>query len=302
MQKGIVIKNGLRGVDFTNFRIGGVCNSFLKVLDEEALLAVLEDCQSKNQNWRVVGFGSNLLVADAGLNETVLQLSGTFGECHEIDTGRFEVGAGVSLMRLSQRLTEAGFSGLEFAAGIPGSVGGAVVMNAGAHGSDMSQVVKSVRVLTGTGAMKVIPVSDLNYSYRHSILVDSDCTDLDLNRRLIVLSAIIQLRPGDASDFLRVRSECLAYRKATQPLTEPSAGSVFTNPLGGFSAGYMIEACGLKGKVCGGAHISMKHANWIVNHSRKARAEDVRCLMKQCEEEVEKKFGIILNREVKYWS
>jgi UDP-N-acetylmuramate dehydrogenase len=273
----------------------------MQIFDTETLAEVISGLQGRGENWRVLGAGSNVLIDDPGIDEWIIQMRGTFEQSRELSAGCWEVGAGVGLMRLSQRMTEMGYSGLEFAAGIPGTVGGGIVMNAGAHGRELSSIVHSVTALTGSGELRVFSRNELSFSYRHSVFSNADSVNVDSHRRLIVLSAILNLAAGDVNELLRVRRECLAYRKLTQPLTEPSAGSVFTNPSSELSAGRLIEESGLKGRVIGGAEISSKHANWIVNRSKTATAKDVRALIQLCQEEVEKKFGIRITPEIRLW-
>jgi UDP-N-acetylmuramate dehydrogenase len=302
MNHNVKIRSDISGRSLTHFKIGGPCPRVAHIFDIETLAGFVASLQRRGEAWRVLGAGSNVLIDDPGVGEWIIQLRGQFEESRELAAGCWEVGAGVGLMRLSQRLTEMGYSGLEFAAGIPGTVGGGIVMNAGAHGKELGPIVHSVKALTGNGEIKVLSTEELSFSYRHSVFSPSDSVDLDSNRRLIVLSAILNLTAGDSNELIRTRWECLAYRKRTQPLTEPSAGSIFTNPSSELSAGRLIEECGLKGRVIGGAVISLKHANWIVNQSRSATASDVRALIQLCQEEVEKKFSIRIAPEIRLWS
>lgn len=297
----IMMRSNLSGKSLTHFKIGGPCARVVQIYDVETLAEFLNDLHRRGEAWRILGAGSNLLIDDSGIDDWIIQLRGTFEQSRELSAGCWEVGAGVGLMRLSQRMTETGYSGLEFAAGIPGTIGGGIVMNAGAHGREMSSIVHSVTALTGSGELRVFSCDELLFSYRHSLFSSSDSITLDSHRRLIVLSAILNLVPGDVHELLKVRGECLAYRKRTQPLTEPSAGSIFTNPSVELSAGRLIEECGLKGRVIGGAEVSSKHANWIVNRSKGATASDVRALIRICQEEVEKKFGIGMRTEIRLW-
>jgi UDP-N-acetylmuramate dehydrogenase len=297
----ILVRSNISGKSLTHFKIGGTCARVVQISDIETLAEFLDSLQRRGETWRIIGAGSNLLIDDPGVDECIIQLHGTFEHSRELSPGYWEVGAGVGLMRLSRRLTEMGYSGLEFAAGIPGTMGGGIVMNAGAHGKELSSIVQSVKALTGNGELKVFSRDELSFSYRHSIFSGSDSVNLESNRRLIVLSAILKLTVGESDELMKVRGECLAYRKLTQPLTEPSAGSIFTNPSGELSAGRLIEECGLKGRVIGGAEISSKHANWIVNRSRSATASDVRALIQLCQEEVEKKFSMRIRPEIRIW-
>jgi UDP-N-acetylmuramate dehydrogenase len=295
------MRSDLSGRSLTHFKIGGPCARVVQIFDIETLAEFISGLQGRGEAWRMLGAGSNLLINDLGVGEWIIQLRGAFEQSQELSAGCWEVGAGVGVMRLSQRMTEMGYSGLEFAAGIPGTVGGSIVMNAGAHGREFSTIVHSVKALTGSGELKVFSNDELSFSYRHSVFSCSDSVNLDSNRRLIVLSAILNLTEGNVNELTRARGEYLAYRKLTQPLTEPSAGSIFTNPSNELSVGRLIEECGLKGRVIGGAEISSKHANWIVNRSKNAMASDVRALIQLCQEEVEKKFGIKITPEIRLW-
>lgn len=301
MNPRILIRSNLSGKSLTHFKIGGPCVRVAQISDLETLAEFLDRLRGRGEPWRILGAGSNLLIDDTGIGESIIQLRGTFEQTRELSPGCWEVGAGVGLVRLSQRLTEMGYSGLEFAAGIPGTIGGGIVMNAGAHGKELSSVVHSVKALTGSGELKVFSRDELAFSYRHSIFSGSDSLSLDAERRLIVLSAILNLTKGSVGELMKARGECLAYRKLTQPLTEPSAGSIFTNPSSELSAGRLIEECGLKGRIIGGAEISSKHANWIVNRSREATASDVRALIQLCQDEVENKFSIRISPEIRFW-
>ena len=301
MSDKIRIRSDLYGKQLTHFKIGGPCARVMQISDSETLTEIIGTLQHRGEAWRVLGAGSNLLIDDKGVSEWILQLRGEFEQSRELSPGCWEVGAGVGLMRLSQRLTELGYSGLEFAAGIPGTIGGGVVMNAGAHGKELGAIIHSVTALTGGGEVKVFSRDDLTFSYRHSVFSSSDSLTLDSGRRLIVLSAIIQLDAGDVDELLQARAECLAYRKQTQPLTDPSAGSIFTNPSSEISAGRLIEECGLKGRKIGGAEVSQKHANWIINRSKTASSQDVRALIELCQEVVEKKLGVRITPEIRTW-
>ncbi len=195
------------------------------------------------------------------------------------------------LMSLSRSLSTEGFSGLEFASGIPASFGGACIMNAGAHGGEMANVLTDVVVMNSFGEIEEIPVKDLKVEYRHLGIVSGD----------VVIGGKISLVKGDAKIISQKRNDLLAYRKATQPLTLPSSGSVFRNPSKDLAAGKVLEEIGMKGTKEGDVEISQLHANWIVNPKKCGLARDVRKLVSRCQKEVLEKKGINLEPEIKFW-
>jgi UDP-N-acetylmuramate dehydrogenase len=194
-------------------------------------------------------------------------------------------------MTVSRDLSQQGLSGLEFAGGIPATFGGAIFMNAGAHGHEISEVVTEVELLMSGGERNVLSNRDLNWKYRKS----------NLPKDSIVLSTKIKLVLSDSEQTFKHRAECLNYRKQTQPLTLPSAGSVFKNPSSTLSAGKLIEELGLKGYRIGEAEISSLHANWIVNPRKKASFNDVHSLIKLCQNEAKKQRDIELELEQIIW-
>ena len=230
-----------------------------------------------------MGRGSNLLVRDGGFEGLVIQVASHLAEIQVRARTAF-ADAGASFTRLGRVLTRNQRPGFEFAIGIPGSVGGAVRMNAGAFGSDVSRVLKSVRIVDTEGRLAVLRRQDLVFRYRWS----------SLPRGAIVLSAIFNCPPGEMDE--RRLKETLS-RKETQPLSDRTFGSTFKNPPGGFAA-QMIEACGLKGETRGGVMISKKHANFVVNFGENTRANDVEDLIRYVAETVENQFGVRLKPEV----
>lgn len=232
----------------------------------------------------LIGRGSNLLLPDEGLPGITLVTT----ELKRIHWGDFtvRVEAGYSLARLAQEAGERGWSGLEFARGIPGSVGGAVIMNAGAHGGEMASQIMSVTVLEMNGSLKKLDREQLDFAYR-------SCS---LRGRAWVIEVQLTFSQGNRAQILNSMKENLAKRAANQPLEKPNAGSVFRNPPGD-SAGRLIEAAGWKGKSLGGAQVSEKHANFIVN-TGEAKSKDILALIEAIVSDVRRKYGITLQTEV----
>jgi UDP-N-acetylmuramate dehydrogenase len=255
------------------------------------LQAVQKLLATEKQQTRVLGFGSNVLVADQGIRGWVVRLGQSFRSVERLEGDRFIIGGGASLMSVARKISGDGFSGLEFAAGIPASLGGAVFMNAGAHGAEIAERLERVSVVMSDGSFRVFERDELPWKYRHS----------GLPREATVISAELTLPSGDKERIARACSDNLAHRKNTQPLSLPSAGSVFKNPSPELSAGKLLEDAGLKGVSVGGAMISSLHANWIVNPDRRASASDVLALISLCQERVSERSGIDLEPEVRLW-
>lgn len=243
-------------------------------------------CQEKGIPIRLFGRGSNVLFPDEGLNGITVISTGLAQSAW--DSERVRVGAGYSLARLSQEAADRGLTGLEFARGIPGTVGGAIVMNAGAHGGSIQDILEEVKILRPQGQLERLTRDDIQFGYRECSLRD----------QALVLEGIFGLKPGDPDVIFETMSENLAKRKAAQPLELPNAGSVFRNPPGD-SAGRLIEEAGWKGKRFGGAQVSLKHANFIVNLGN-ATAQEVLTLIREIQKDVQKKFGVELKTEVRY--
>ncbi len=277
--------------NYTSFHIGGPAEALVQVQSLEELGKLLQIFQESEVSWRVIGRGTNLLIGDEGFPGVVLVLSGALEVLaikKKEDMILLDAGAGHSLTKLSAICGASGFSGLEFAMGIPGSVGGAVVMNAGAWGQSMADVLVSVSIMTAKG-IKTFGEQDLKFTYRKWL-------NLPDNDNGVVTSAKIRLVKGDSGDIRRVSCEYREKRKTSQPVGLANAGSIFRNPTGD-SAGRLIEASGLKGKRVGGAEVSVKHANFIVNIGD-ATASDVFKLMAIIQEVVKKDSGIFLEPEV----
>ncbi|UFJ41925.1 UDP-N-acetylmuramate dehydrogenase [Brevibacillus humidisoli] len=270
----------------TTWRIGGPADLLIQPKDKASLLYAVQLIHRHNIPWSVIGRGSNLLVRDGGIRGAVFKVAEGLSHC-EFKGEEVCVGAGYSMIRLTVEAGKHGLTGLEFAGGIPGSVGGAVYMNAGAHGSDLSRIIKEAEVLFEDGETKVLTNEELKFRYRTSLLQE---------KKGIVLEAVLQLRKGDRKAISAALASNKDRRRQTQPLQLPCAGSVFRNPPGDH-AGRLIEAAGLKGYTYGGAQISEIHANFIVNRGG-ALATDVLTLMEHVRTVVKETFGVDLHPEV----
>lgn len=263
----------------TSFRIGGPVRAMVFPGSAEELRDVLRDCEREGLEWFLLGRGSNLLCSDGPIDKIAVHTGEMRSVTAENDTVTAEAGA--SLARIAMLAQERGLSGLEFAHGIPGTLGGAVLMNAGAYGGEMKDVIASVTALSG-----VYGNEKCGFSYRRSRF-EGDA----------VLSATFRLRPGDPEAIRTRMEELMARRREKQPLDLPSAGSTFKRPEGHFAA-RLIEDCGLKGYAVGGAQVSEKHAGFVVNRGN-ATFDDVRRLMEHIQETVLRETGVLLEPEVK---
>lgn len=273
----------------TSYRIGGSARAYILVNSPAALSAALAACKADECPWAVVGKGSNLLVSDAGFKGAVIVLAGEFRNWKfDEENARVVVGAGTTLSRLVQEVFHRGYSGMEFAVGTPGSVGGAVRMNAGTKDDWIGSRVVSVTTFAPDQGLKRYAPSDIEWAYRSTSFAPDE----------IIVEVELQLTPALSGNIHDKMRTLLERRKASQPLEYPSCGSVFKNPEGA-SAGALIDEVGLKGSMCGGAQISEKHANFIVNKN-KACASDVLALIKRAQEKVKEHYGIELQPEVKF--
>lgn len=270
----------------TTFRIGGNAEMFVTVSDETQLKAVVCACKENDIPLFVIGKGSNLLISDDGMKSVVLSLDGEFKNI-SLEENTITCGAGVNLAKLCTFALNNSLTGLEFAYGIPGSVGGAAYMNAGAYGGEMKDVVKSVTHLTPQGELVTLSKDQLDLSYRHSVYKTTND---------IIVSVTMELDNGDAEEIKAKMDDFMNRRKTKQPLEYPSAGSVFKRPEGNF-AGTLIEQCGLKGKTIGGAQVSEKHAGFIINIGD-ATCEDVMNLISFVQKTVKEETGYFLEREI----
>jgi UDP-N-acetylmuramate dehydrogenase len=275
--------------DMTTYRVGGPAEWFAAPQNLEQLQAVREWAKDQNLPITVLGAGSNLLISDRGLPGFVLSTRYLRQQTVDAETGLVTVEAGKPLPRLCWQVAEKGLAGLEWAVGVPGTVGGAVVMNAGAHDGTVADSLVSADVLEPDGTVRTLSCEDLNYSYRSSILQGNQS---------IVLRATFQLRPGtDPAQVSQVTQSHRDHRLQTQPYDQPSCGSVFRNPLPR-KAGWLIEQSELKGFQIGGAQVSQKHANFIVN-SGSATANDIYTLIAVIQQRIQEKWDISLHPEVK---
>lgn len=272
----------------TSFKVGGPAACFVTPAEEMELSGVLRVCREEEIPYFILGNGSNLLVGDEGFDGVVISMDGFKGCDVDRETGIIKAGAGLSLARIAQEAYKASLTGFEFAAGIPGTLGGAVVMNAGAYGSEMKEVLRSVRVLTPEGEVKEIPAPELSLGYRTSCIIPM---------QYVVLDAKIRLKEGDPVSIKNRMDELAGRRKEKQPLEYPSAGSTFKRPEGYF-AGKLIEDAGLRGFALGGAQVSEKHCGFVINKDH-ATAADIKALCEEVKERVRKKSGVELEMEVK---
>ncbi len=271
----------------TTFRIGGPADYFVMPETTEELSAVLKLCKEEKIPYFILGNGSNLLVGDKGFRGIVIQLYKNFDGIR-IDGTTVTAKAGAMLIRTAKEAGKAGLTGLEFASGIPGTIGGAMVMNAGAYGGEMKDVVTAVTVLTKDGEIRKLTGEEMKFRYRGSVIEDEG---------YIVLEATMQLKKGDLQEIQSRMEELSLQRRTKQPIEYPSAGSTFKRPEGYF-AGKLIMDAGLRGFSVGGAQVSEKHCGFVINAGG-ATAADVMQLMKEVSDRVEAEFGVPLEPEVK---
>jgi UDP-N-acetylmuramate dehydrogenase len=272
----------------TTWRIGGPADVFIVPSTVEHVQRVMQITHHHQIPIFVLGRGSNLLVRDGGIRGVVLKLSDNLTDIEIQPHNRLTVMAGRSFVSTANFAIRNGLSGLEFATGIPGAVGGAVMMNAGAHGGEVKDVLVSADVVDETGQILTLTNQDLKFAYRYSCLKDHP---------LPVVKAVFQLKPGDPEEMKEKVRQWSKRRQTTQPLSLPNCGSVFRNPEGTY-AGKLIESSGLKGACVGAAQISELHANFIVNRGG-AKASDVIRLMELVQETILRNFGITLTPEVR---
>lgn len=271
----------------TTFRIGGPADALALPKTPEEVAEVVHFCHEHAQPYYVLGNGSNLLVSDEGYRGLVLQLYRNFNDI-QVNGETITVQSGAMLAAVARTAYQTGLTGLEFASGIPGTIGGAVVMNAGAYGGEMKNVLKEVTVLTKKGEVLVIPAKALELGYRTSVIPKNGW---------IVLGAVLQLKKGDQEQILARMEELKEQRITKQPLDLPSAGSTFKRPEGYF-AGKLIMDAGLRGFTVGGAQVSEKHCGFVVNRGN-ATAADVWELICEVKRRVKEMTGVELEPEVK---
>lgn len=270
----------------TSFRVGGPAKVFLTVHSEETLSKVLQALNDKKLPYFVLGNGSNLLVSDAGYEGVMVYLGEEFADI-EVQENRIKAGAAAFLGKVARKALEEELTGLEFAAGIPGSLGGGVVMNAGAYGGELSQVVTSVRAMNAVGNIIILEKSELLLGYRTSVFK---------LHPFVILEVTMELQKGNREEISGRMNEYTKARIEKQPLEYPSAGSTFKRPEGHF-AGKLIMDAGLKGFSVGDAQISEKHCGFVINKGN-ASATDIRKLMEEVANKVKEQFGVELEPEV----
>ena len=273
---------------YTSFKIGGSAECMVKIKTLEQLKSILKYTNENNINLTIIGNGSNILVSDEGIKGIVVKI--------EIDNLEIDiqdkkaiitVGSGVKLGLLAQKCLKQEIAGFEFASGIPGTIGGAIRMNAGAHGSEMKDIVKTVTYVDRNGAVHKIESNQAEFEYRKSLFSHND---------YIIVETEIELEKGNANEIKEKMTEYANFRKEKQPIEYPSAGSTFKRGSD-FITAKLIDECGLKGYQIGGAQISEKHAGFIINKNN-ATAKDVIKLMEYTKEQVYEKFGKIIEAEI----
>ena len=279
-EKGAVLR------DYTTFKIGGKCDLLVKLNGEESAVRLIPLAEKLDVPYYIFGKGSNLIVDSDGVRGVVFVSGTDFSDIKIIDDTTVLCTAGTPLSRLCIFALDNGLSGLEFAYGIPGSLGGAVFMNAGAYGGEMKDVVASVRVMDRCGKITEYPADELDFSYRHSRFTESG---------EIILSAVIRLQKGDKVQIKAQMDELMEKRRSKQPLEFPSAGSTFKRPEGSY-ASLLIEQCGLKGVHIGDAEVSEKHSGFVINKGN-ADFKQLMELIKTVQDTVKEKTGYTLECE-----
>ena len=274
----------------TSFRIGGPAAVMAFPQNAAQLGQLLKFSKEKNIPVRILGAGTNVLAPDEGMQELVICLKDAMDGMELLEGDRIRVAAGVTMARAAVFAANNGLTGMEFAHGIPGTVGGGVYMNAGAYGGELGMICESVDVVTEQGELKTLSNAEMGFSYRHSILEEQFA---------VVTGVVLQLQPGDPEEIRGKMQELMEKRKTSQPLDKPSAGSAFKRPVGGYAAA-LIDQAGLKGFQIGGAAVSTKHAGFVVNMGG-ATAADVKKLLQEVAKSVKDHSGITIEPEVRIW-
>ena len=274
----------------TSFRIGGGAEVMAFPKSEDELSALLKKSALLDWEFAILGAGTNVLAPDEGVQGLVICLKDCLDGMRQTDETHIQVMAGVTMSRAAVFAANLGLAGMEFAHGIPGTVGGGVYMNAGAYGGEISDICESVQVMDYSGEVKTLSRDQMDFSYRHSCLE---------GREAVVVSAVFELIPGSSDEIRSKMKDFQQRRMASQPLDLPSAGSAFKRPSGGYAAA-LIDQAGLKGYRIGGAAISEKHAGFAVNLGG-ATAADVKALLAQVSETVHNSTGILLEPEIRIW-
>ena len=271
----------------TTFGIGGEA-LLLRPANREQLQTAVSLCRAAGQPPFILGRGSNLLVSDAGIARPVIQLGEGFAAVTR-EGNSLRCGAGASLISVCRAAAENALSGIEWAYGIPGSLGGGVYMNAGAYGGELRDVLTEVTFLDEAGEYRTLPVGELALSYRHSIFEERDC---------VIVEAVLALTPAEEPAIRAAMEDYMSRRREKQPLEYGSAGSTFKRPVGNYASA-LVDQCGLKGLAVGGAEVSRKHAGFIINRGG-ATAADVKKLIAEVQRVVREKTGYTLECEIKF--
>lgn len=272
----------------TTYGVGGTASAFVLPSDSNDLIKILKFINHKNLNLSIMGSGSNLLVSDRGFDGVVISLKNSFKNFEISKSLEVNIGTGVMLGNMVRKLTQKSVIGLESLVGVPGTLGGAIIMNAGAYGSEISNNLVSVKVIDLNGNQKTYIKEDIDFAYRYS----------SFKKNELIIEAKFQFQKGNIDTINKNQSDASSKRKLNQPLTYKSAGSVFKNPVDGPAAGYLIDKSNLKGTRIGDAEISQKHANFIINHGN-AKSNEIFELIKIIKNKVKSNFNINLELEVK---
>lgn len=270
----------------TTFRVGGPASLFLELESEQEMKEILTLLHTEEEDYFIVGNGSNLLVSDTGYEGIVLHVSKEFSNIR-IEGERLICESGASLAAIARTALMQELTGFEFAAGIPGSLGGAIVMNAGAYDGEMKQAVEEVHLMTPQGRTVIKSCEEMKFSYRHSLLKEE---------KYLVLRVVLRLKKGSREAIQERMEELAGKRREKQPLEYPSAGSTFKRPEGYFAA-KLIQDTGLRGFRIGGAQVSEKHCGFVINRE-KATADEIHLLIEKIQEQVKEKQGVLLEPEV----
>lgn len=271
----------------TTFRVGGPADYFVRPVDVEQIPALISLGRMENIPYFILGNGSNLLVSDEGYRGMIINIADNMNDV-DIHDGVIRAQAGAMLTKVGRLARDNSLTGLEFASGIPGTIGGAVYMNAGAYGGEMKDVVVSVRAMDTDGRVYDLSVDEMDFSYRHSVIGE---------RGLVVLEVMMKLAEGNLDEIDSRMNELAEARRSKQPLEYPSAGSTFKRPEGYF-AGKLIMDAGLRGYSVGGAQVSEKHCGFVVNRGG-ATASDVMTLIRDVQDKVREEFEVELETEVR---
>ncbi len=284
-QYGCRLETDVKLSQHTTFRIGGTADYWAEITNVQGLQALLQFCRSRQIPYFILGKGSNILASDDGFRGVILHLGSGFSAM-QISGSTMTCQAGAGLGAASRAAAEQGLSGMECLSGIPGTIGGALYMNAGAYGGEMKDVVTSCEYLTADGELRTMTLAEMELSYRHSVFTGNNA---------VILSVTFQLTPGDREAILARMEELNTQRKTKQPLEYPSAGSTFKRPEGSY-ASLLIDQCGLRGRSVGDAQVSEKHCGFVVNKGSASCAQ----VLQLCEEirtEVQQKTGYVLELE-----